>query len=160
MEFTAEQKKNIYPFSPDTISRRMGFCLGNAFLCTMTAPWDDGVGDCGQALFFLEMEEETPQEIISPVDRLIVDDGCRKLIEHLHISDGDMLWHDISGTLRDFVAFFQAYMLNIGKPQVFATLHMEGMKKALKRLRHILYRRETAFAYEGMTGLPFALEGK
>lgn len=160
MEFTAEQKKNIYPFSPDTISRRMGFCLGNAFLCTMTAPWDDGVEDCEQAQFFLKMEEESPQITISPIDRLIVDDGCRKLIEHLHILDGDMLWLDIAGNLRDFVAFFQAYMLNIGQAQVFSTHHMEGMKKALERLRHILYRRNNAFAYEGMTGLPFVQEAK
>lgn len=160
MEFTAEQKKNIYPFSPDIISRRMGFCLGNAFICAMTAPWDDGVEDCDQALHFLKMEEESPQAIIATVDRLVVYDGCSKLVEYLYVLDGDMLWCDIAHALRDFVAIFQAYVQNIGQPQIYSTQHMEGMKKALDRLRHILYRREEAFAYEGMTGLPYALEGK
>ena len=60
MEFTAEQKKKIYPVDPLTISRRVGYCLGNAFIHAMRAPWENGVEDCEKALQYLNFEQETP----------------------------------------------------------------------------------------------------
>lgn len=160
MEFTTEQKNNIYPVDPLTISRRVGYCLGNAFIHAMRAPWENGVEDCDEALLSLKMEAETPQNIIFEPDRHLVTIVCVRLVEYLHLQNGGSLWLDIADAQHHFVGSFFSYVLNIGLPPTFSPSHMEGMKKSVERLKHVLANRHKDSRYFGETGLPDTREGE
>lgn len=144
----------IFPIQPITISRHVGFCLGNALKYTMRAPWKGGVEDCEKALQYLKFEQETPQPCMDEAALREVEAQCGRLVEYLHEQDGGNLWLDIAEAQHHFVVSFSSYVLNIGLPPTFSPAHMEGMVKAVEKLKHVLANRHKDSRYFGETGLP------
>ena len=50
MKYGSLASDEVYPVPPVEIARHLGFCLGNAVLCVLCAPYRDGVEDCDKAL--------------------------------------------------------------------------------------------------------------
>ena len=144
----------IHPIQPITISRHVGFCLGNVFKYVMRAPWKGGVEDCEKALQYLKFEQETPQPCIDEDARREVDAQCVRLVKYLHEQDGGHLWLDIAEAQHHFVVSFSSYVLNIGERPTFSPVHMEGMVKAAEKLKRILSNRYKDSRYFGESGLP------
>lgn len=144
----------IHPIQPITISRHVGFCLGNVFKYVMRAPWKGGVEDCEKALQYLKFEQETPQPCIDEDASHEVDAQCSRLVKYLYEQNGGNLWCDIAEAQRYFVTSFSAYVLNIGEPQCFSLRHMVGMEMAVEHLKNVLANRHKDSRYFGETGLP------
>ena len=144
----------IFPIQPITISRHVGFCLGNALKYVMRAPWKGGEEDCEKALQYLKFEQETPQRHIDEDSRREVDAQCFRLVMYLLEQDGGNLWRDIAEAQRSFVCAFGSYLLNIGEPQTFSPRHMKDMVEAVEKLKHVLANRHKDSRYFGETGLP------
>lgn len=150
----------IHPIQPITISRHVGFCLGNALKYVMRAPWKGGVEDCEKALQYLKFEQETPQPCIDEDARREVGAQTFRLVKYLFEQEGGNLWVDIAESQRHFVASFSSYVLNIGLPPTFSPAHMEGMVKAVEKLKHVLANRHKDSRYFGETGLPDTREAE
>lgn len=146
----------IYPVQPITISRHLGFCLGNVLKYTMRAPWKGGVEDCEKALQYLKFEQETPQGRVEADAMPTVRAECDRLVRYMYDQPGDNLWNDIATAQRYFLTSILAYVLNIGNRPSFYRCHMEGMEEAVERLKYILSVRYTATKYAGTTGRPLA----
>ena len=62
---TAPAHYTVYPVQPITITRHLGFCLGNSVKYVLRAPYKNGSEDARKALQYLEWEKETPAAPLS-----------------------------------------------------------------------------------------------
>lgn len=137
----------MYPVQPIEMTRRMGFCLGNAVKYALRAPYKGGVEDCDKALQYLSWEREAPfaPRYCGLVEKF--EGKCLQLEEFLCEQPGDMLWRDIAEAQRGFLEGLRNY--------IFLRDDVQGMVDAVRDLSRVLQLRDTTGQiYEGMSGLP------
>lgn len=149
----------IYEVQPIEITRFLGFCLGNSTKYVLRAPWKGGVEDCEKALQYLVWERETPQDRLSEVSVISVEDACTRLVRCLSSQEGDRLWRDMTTAQQQFIAALQEYARTVGSwPMSRSRGHLDSMREAVEYLKHILSIRYSSTKYAGMTGRPYTPE--
>lgn len=150
----------VYPVPPVEIARHLGFCLGNAVLCALCAPYRDGVEDCDKALECLRLEDEMPQPFLGHFAYIHATGASDRLTDFLRHASGDTLWKDTS--------YWQAFFLDELHHYLFIKTDSrrcedvgsvrksrDSMSCYVRELRRVLSLRDTTGQiYEGMTGLP------
>ena len=145
----------VYPVEPISISRHLGFCLGNILKYVLRAPWKNGVEDCDKALQYLRLEQETPQKYLDVVTYDTVENLGIALREYLYMTEGDDLWIDISQVQGQILDYMLTY-LQFGRPDSLRDI--EGQVLELRRI--LALRDTTGQIYEGMTGRPYTQEAE
>lgn len=144
----------IYPVSPVEIARHLGFYLGSAVVCALSAPYRDGVEDCDKALEYLNLENGVPQQPLSHFAFLDARLSREKLTNFLCDADGDILWQDIARWQTRFLVELRRYLASL-RPDANNQAQRERMANAIRELRRVLSIRDTlGQMYDGMTGLP------
>ncbi len=154
MNFPLTTPDTIYPAHPVEIARRLGFCLGNAVLCTLYAPYRDGVEDCDRTLEYLILENSLPQAPLCHAAFMNVDCACEQVMLFLTEADGDALWQDLSRWQGRFLGGLRQYLQWLGGNDD-TRIPLERMMRAVRELRRVLSLRDTTGQiYQGMTGMP------
>lgn len=160
MKYGSLASDEVYPVPPVEIARHLGFCLGNAVLCVLCAPYRDGVEDCDKALECLRLEDEMPQPFLGHFAYLYATGASDRLTDFLRHASGDTLWKD--------TGYWQAFFLEELHHYLFiktdsggcedvrgARKSRDSMSCYIRELRRVLSLRDTTGQiYEGMTGLP------
>lgn len=76
----------VYPIEPITMTRHMGFCLGNVVKYVLRSPFKNGVEDLKKALFYLEEEKHTA--MLHPIKKQM--NKAKTAVKEFIFSDWDV----------------------------------------------------------------------